>query len=165
MDCLEKKWRRKSSFQICMSSYQAYISFHLQAFLQMCNLPVKVVCRANAEYMSPSGKYVFSVDTVYSFVLRIESKALNLLGQYFTTGRISRISSPRCQILGFVFFPLWRLIFWLFLKVAVISLIMKAYVYLFHLWSEVFNWMFSTYVIPDFPSLIYIGLFLPENEF
>lgn len=105
MDYLEKKWRRKSSFQICISSYQAYISLHLQAFLQMCNLPVKVVCRANAEYMSPSGKCVFSVDTVYSFVLRIESKALNLLGQYFTTGRISRISSPRCQILGFVFSP------------------------------------------------------------
>lgn len=41
----------------------------------MCNLPVKVVCRANAEYMSPSGKCVFSVDTVYSFVLRIESQA------------------------------------------------------------------------------------------
>ncbi|KAL0626304.1 Metaxin-2 [Plecturocebus cupreus] len=31
----------------------------LQAFLQMCNLPIKVVCRANAEYMSPSGKVPF----------------------------------------------------------------------------------------------------------
>ncbi|NXA32801.1 MTX2 protein, partial [Eudromia elegans] len=30
-----------------------------QAFLQMCNLPVRVVCRANAEYMSPSGKMPF----------------------------------------------------------------------------------------------------------
>ncbi|XP_034510672.1 metaxin-2 isoform X1 [Ailuropoda melanoleuca] len=30
-----------------------------QAFLQMCNLPIKVVCRANAEYMSPSGKVPF----------------------------------------------------------------------------------------------------------
>ncbi|XP_045223241.1 metaxin-2 isoform X1 [Macaca fascicularis] len=29
------------------------------AFLQMCNLPIKVVCRANAEYMSPSGKVPF----------------------------------------------------------------------------------------------------------
>jgi hypothetical protein len=35
-----------------------YFSFSSQAFLQMCNLPVKVVCRANAEYMSPSGKWV-----------------------------------------------------------------------------------------------------------
>lgn len=162
MDYLGKKWRRKSSFQICVYSYQAYyVSLHLQAFLQMCNLPVKVVCRANAEYMSPSGKCVFSVNTVYSFVLRIEPKALNLLGQFLTTGHIS---SPRCQILS-LFFPLWRLIFRLFFKVAVISLIMKAYVYLCHLWSEVFNWMFSTYVIPHFPSLIYIGLSLPESKF
>ncbi|XP_041057667.1 metaxin-2 isoform X2 [Carcharodon carcharias] len=30
-----------------------------QAFLRMCNLPVQVVCRANAEYMSPSGKAPF----------------------------------------------------------------------------------------------------------
>ncbi|XP_048725558.1 metaxin-2 isoform X3 [Caretta caretta] len=30
-----------------------------RAFLQMCNLPVQVVCRANAEYMSPSGKVPF----------------------------------------------------------------------------------------------------------
>ncbi|XP_030890608.1 metaxin-2 isoform X2 [Leptonychotes weddellii] len=30
-----------------------------KAFLQMCNLPIKVVCRANAEYMSPSGKVPF----------------------------------------------------------------------------------------------------------
>ncbi|KFV92442.1 Metaxin-2, partial [Eurypyga helias] len=30
-----------------------------QAFLQMCNLPIRVVCRANAEYMSPSGKVPF----------------------------------------------------------------------------------------------------------
>ncbi|KAM9585588.1 metaxin-2 isoform 2-T2 [Morphnus guianensis] len=29
------------------------------AFLQMCNLPIRVVCRANAEYMSPSGKVPF----------------------------------------------------------------------------------------------------------
>lgn len=36
-----------------------YTSFDLQAFLQMCNLPIKVVCRANAEYMSPSGKFFF----------------------------------------------------------------------------------------------------------
>uniref|UniRef100_A0A803JBL6 Metaxin 2 n=1 Tax=Xenopus tropicalis TaxID=8364 RepID=A0A803JBL6_XENTR len=31
----------------------------VQAFLKMCNLPVQVVCRANAEYMSPSGKVPF----------------------------------------------------------------------------------------------------------
>ncbi|KAG8559533.1 hypothetical protein GDO81_017367 [Engystomops pustulosus] len=31
----------------------------VQAFLRMCNLPVQVVCRANAEYMSPSGKVPF----------------------------------------------------------------------------------------------------------
>ncbi|XP_070332089.1 metaxin-2 isoform X3 [Odocoileus virginianus] len=31
----------------------------MSAFLQMCNLPIKVVCRANAEYMSPSGKVPF----------------------------------------------------------------------------------------------------------
>ncbi|XP_050825034.1 metaxin-2 [Gopherus flavomarginatus] len=34
-------------------------SLAVQAFLQMCNLPVQVVCRANAEYMSPSGKVPF----------------------------------------------------------------------------------------------------------
>ncbi|XP_064371064.1 metaxin-2 isoform X3 [Dromaius novaehollandiae] len=34
-------------------------SLAVQAFLQMCNLPVRVVCRANAEYMSPSGKVPF----------------------------------------------------------------------------------------------------------
>ncbi|MEE6489743.1 hypothetical protein FKM82_015667 [Ascaphus truei] len=31
----------------------------VQAFLQMCSLPVQVACRANAEYMSPSGKVPF----------------------------------------------------------------------------------------------------------
>ncbi|XP_009639097.2 metaxin-2 [Egretta garzetta] len=34
-------------------------SLAVQAFLQMCNLPIRVVCRANAEYMSPSGKVPF----------------------------------------------------------------------------------------------------------
>ncbi|XP_074071744.1 metaxin-2 isoform X3 [Macrotis lagotis] len=34
-------------------------SLAVQAFLQMCELPIKVVCRANAEYMSPSGKVPF----------------------------------------------------------------------------------------------------------
>ncbi|XP_008940296.1 PREDICTED: metaxin-2, partial [Merops nubicus] len=34
-------------------------SLAVQAFLQMCNLPIQVVCRANAEYMSPSGKVPF----------------------------------------------------------------------------------------------------------
>uniref|UniRef100_A0A674G756 Metaxin-2 n=1 Tax=Taeniopygia guttata TaxID=59729 RepID=A0A674G756_TAEGU len=34
-------------------------SLAVQAFLQMCNLPVRVICRANAEYMSPSGKVPF----------------------------------------------------------------------------------------------------------
>ncbi|KAG2459642.1 MTX2 protein, partial [Polypterus senegalus] len=31
----------------------------LQAYLRMCTLPVQVACRANAEYMSPSGKVPF----------------------------------------------------------------------------------------------------------
>uniref|UniRef100_A0A8C9RRW7 Metaxin-2 n=1 Tax=Scleropages formosus TaxID=113540 RepID=A0A8C9RRW7_SCLFO len=31
----------------------------LQAYLRMCNLPVQVCCRANAEHMSPSGKVPF----------------------------------------------------------------------------------------------------------
>uniref|UniRef100_A0A2I2YM42 Metaxin-2 n=1 Tax=Gorilla gorilla gorilla TaxID=9595 RepID=A0A2I2YM42_GORGO len=39
--------------QILLSDNAA--SLAVQAFLQMCNLPIKVVCRANAEYMSPSG--------------------------------------------------------------------------------------------------------------
>ncbi|XP_029790207.1 metaxin-2 isoform X2 [Suricata suricatta] len=43
--------------QILLSDNAA--SLAVQAFLQMCNLPVKVVCRANAEYMSPSGKVPF----------------------------------------------------------------------------------------------------------
>ncbi|MXQ82394.1 hypothetical protein E5288_WYG010925 [Bos mutus] len=43
--------------QILLSDNAA--SLAVQAFLQMCNLPIKVVCRANAEYMSPSGKVPF----------------------------------------------------------------------------------------------------------
>ncbi|XP_016064097.1 PREDICTED: metaxin-2 isoform X2 [Miniopterus natalensis] len=43
--------------QILLSDNAA--SLAVQAFLQMCNLPIKVVCKANAEYMSPSGKVPF----------------------------------------------------------------------------------------------------------
>nr|ANW82724.1 Mtx2 [Pantherophis guttatus] len=43
--------------QILLSDNAACLA--VQAFLQMCNLPVQVVCRANAEYMSPSGKVPF----------------------------------------------------------------------------------------------------------
>ncbi|XP_045151816.1 metaxin-2 isoform X1 [Echinops telfairi] len=43
--------------QILLSDNAA--SLAVQAFLQMCNLPIKVVCRSNAEYMSPSGKVPF----------------------------------------------------------------------------------------------------------
>ncbi|CAB1328094.1 unnamed protein product [Coregonus sp. 'balchen'] len=34
-------------------------SLAVQAYLRMCNLPVLVSCRSNAEYMSPSGKVPF----------------------------------------------------------------------------------------------------------
>ncbi|XP_030637332.1 metaxin-2 isoform X2 [Chanos chanos] len=34
-------------------------SLAVQAYLRMCGLPVQVRCRANAEYMSPSGKVPF----------------------------------------------------------------------------------------------------------
>ncbi|KAM3863164.1 metaxin-2 [Diretmus argenteus] len=34
-------------------------SLAVQAYLRMCSLPVQVACRANAEYMSPSGKVPF----------------------------------------------------------------------------------------------------------
>uniref|UniRef100_A0AAX7SVT0 Metaxin 2 n=1 Tax=Astatotilapia calliptera TaxID=8154 RepID=A0AAX7SVT0_ASTCA len=34
-------------------------SLAVQAYLRMCGLPVQVFCRANAEYMSPSGKIPF----------------------------------------------------------------------------------------------------------
>uniref|UniRef100_H3C223 Metaxin 2 n=1 Tax=Tetraodon nigroviridis TaxID=99883 RepID=H3C223_TETNG len=34
-------------------------SLAVQAYLRMCGLPVEVVCKANAEYMSPSGKIPF----------------------------------------------------------------------------------------------------------
>ncbi|XP_070772045.1 metaxin-2 isoform X3 [Enoplosus armatus] len=34
-------------------------SLAVQAYLRMCGLPVQVACRANAEYMSPSGKIPF----------------------------------------------------------------------------------------------------------
>ncbi|XP_069472221.1 metaxin-2 isoform X2 [Ambystoma mexicanum] len=43
--------------QILLSDHAS--SLAVQAFLRMCNLPVQVVCRANAEYMSPSGKVPF----------------------------------------------------------------------------------------------------------
>uniref|UniRef100_A0A8C5KLB3 Metaxin 2 n=1 Tax=Jaculus jaculus TaxID=51337 RepID=A0A8C5KLB3_JACJA len=43
--------------QILLSDNAA--SLAVQAFLQMCNLPIKIVCRPNAEYMSPSGKVPF----------------------------------------------------------------------------------------------------------
>ncbi|XP_062302998.1 metaxin-2 isoform X1 [Osmerus eperlanus] len=34
-------------------------SLAVQAYLRMCGLPVQVICRPNAEYMSPSGKVPF----------------------------------------------------------------------------------------------------------
>ncbi|KAF3841742.1 hypothetical protein F7725_023693 [Dissostichus mawsoni] len=34
-------------------------SLAVQAYLRMCGLPVQVVCKSNAEYMSPSGKIPF----------------------------------------------------------------------------------------------------------
>lgn len=34
-------------------------SLAVQAYLRMCNLPVQVTCKTNAEYMSPSGKVPF----------------------------------------------------------------------------------------------------------
>ncbi|XP_071385762.1 metaxin-2 isoform X2 [Centroberyx affinis] len=34
-------------------------SLAVQAYLRMCSLPVQVACKANAEYMSPSGKVPF----------------------------------------------------------------------------------------------------------
>ncbi|XP_060112946.1 metaxin-2 [Heteronotia binoei] len=43
--------------QILLSDNAACLA--VQAFLQMCSLPVRVVYRANAEYMSPSGKVPF----------------------------------------------------------------------------------------------------------
>ncbi|XP_015265907.1 PREDICTED: metaxin-2 isoform X2 [Gekko japonicus] len=43
--------------QILLSDNAACLA--VQAFLQMCSLPVQVVYRANAEYMSPSGKVPF----------------------------------------------------------------------------------------------------------
>ncbi|RXM30880.1 Metaxin-2 [Acipenser ruthenus] len=43
--------------QILLSDHAS--SLAVQAYLRMCNLPVQVACRANAEYMSPSGKVPF----------------------------------------------------------------------------------------------------------
>ncbi|XP_066543490.1 metaxin-2 [Amia ocellicauda] len=43
--------------QILLSDHAS--SLAVQAYLRMCNLPVQVVCRSNAEYMSPSGKVPF----------------------------------------------------------------------------------------------------------
>ncbi|MEE6489742.1 hypothetical protein FKM82_015667 [Ascaphus truei] len=45
------------SEQILLSDNASCLA--VQAFLQMCSLPVQVACRANAEYMSPSGKVPF----------------------------------------------------------------------------------------------------------
>lgn len=39
----------------------------LQTFLRMCGLPVLVSCRANAEYMSPSGEQPNSLLNSHSF--------------------------------------------------------------------------------------------------
>lgn len=41
------------AYQCCSPSVQAY--------LRMCGLPVRVACRANAEYMSPSGLYIHTI--------------------------------------------------------------------------------------------------------
>uniref|UniRef100_A0A3Q2QMA7 Metaxin 2 n=1 Tax=Fundulus heteroclitus TaxID=8078 RepID=A0A3Q2QMA7_FUNHE len=41
--------------QILLSDHASSLS--VQAYLRMCGLPVQVVCRANAEYMSPSGQW------------------------------------------------------------------------------------------------------------
>ncbi|PWA27276.1 hypothetical protein CCH79_00018318, partial [Gambusia affinis] len=43
--------------QILLSDHASSLS--VQAYLRMCGLPVQVVCRYNAEYMSPSGKIPF----------------------------------------------------------------------------------------------------------
>ncbi|XP_006000662.2 metaxin-2 [Latimeria chalumnae] len=43
--------------QILLSDNASSVA--VQAFLRMCNLPARVVCRANAEFMSPSGKVPF----------------------------------------------------------------------------------------------------------
>ncbi|XP_028662073.1 metaxin-2 [Erpetoichthys calabaricus] len=43
--------------QILLSDHAS--SLAVQAYLRMCTLPVQVACRANAEYMSPSGKVPF----------------------------------------------------------------------------------------------------------
>ncbi|KAI3363441.1 hypothetical protein L3Q82_012054 [Scortum barcoo] len=54
-------------------------SLAVQAYLRMCGLPVQVVCRANAEYMSPSGKIPFihghSLSDGLDDVQRAEMKA------------------------------------------------------------------------------------------
>uniref|UniRef100_A0A3B3YCV5 Metaxin 2 n=1 Tax=Poecilia mexicana TaxID=48701 RepID=A0A3B3YCV5_9TELE len=43
--------------QILLSDHASSLS--VQAYLRMCGLPIQVVCRYNAEYMSPSGKIPF----------------------------------------------------------------------------------------------------------
>ncbi|NP_001084472.1 metaxin 2 L homeolog [Xenopus laevis] len=57
-------WPGNAALYQPMKSEQVLLSDNasclaVQAFLKMCNLPVQVVCRANAEYMSPSGKVPF----------------------------------------------------------------------------------------------------------
>lgn len=37
----------------------------VQAYLRMCGLPVHVVCKANAEYMSPSGEFMYKCSIVH----------------------------------------------------------------------------------------------------
>ncbi|KAJ3610009.1 hypothetical protein NHX12_022103 [Muraenolepis orangiensis] len=48
---------KKSYEQILLSDCAS--SLAVQTYLRMCGLPVQVACKANAEYMSPSGKVPF----------------------------------------------------------------------------------------------------------
>lgn len=141
-----------------MNFYQAYcISLYLQTFLQMCNLPVKVVCRANAEYMSPSGKCVWFLLVLFVcyLILRIEPKALDMIAN--TT--LFLASNVKILCLNF-FFLFEELFSYFFFQVAVLNLIMKNHVY--KLWSEVFNWIVKDMWCQN-SLVLFIGLSLSEN--
>uniref|UniRef100_A0A673MYV1 Metaxin-2-like n=1 Tax=Sinocyclocheilus rhinocerous TaxID=307959 RepID=A0A673MYV1_9TELE len=77
---------------------QRLSSLRLQTFLRMCGLPVLVSCRANAEYMSPSGKVPFihvGNQVVSELGLIVQFTKAKLYIQWCDDYTATEISRPR----------------------------------------------------------------------
>ncbi|NP_001290619.1 metaxin-2 [Esox lucius] len=73
-------------------------SLAVQAYLRMCNLPVQVSCRPNAEYMSPSGKVPFvhvGNQVVSELGPIVQFTKAKLYIQWCDDNTVAEISRPR----------------------------------------------------------------------